>query len=201
MNYSDLQSSVANWLNRDDLTSVIPDFIMLAESEIQRILRIRQMLRNAETATDQEAVLLPSDFLELRHVTLQNQNTPLKLASLAEIDLIRKNTGRAGEPTHVAVFNNKFELAPVPDQSYELEIVYFQLIPALSTTNTSNWLLAAYPDIYLFGALSKAAPFIGEDERISVWKQEFLGGIQQLNQADERALQKGMRKSLAFRAL
>lgn len=201
MNYSDLQSSIANWLNRDDLTSVIPDFIMLAESEIQRILRIRQMLRNAETATDQEAVLLPSDFLELRHVTLQNENTPLKLASLAEIDLIRKNTGRAGEPTHVAVFNNKFELAPVPDQSYELEIVYFQQIPALSTTNTSNWLLAAYPDIYLFGALSKAAPFIGEDERIPVWKQEFLGGIQQLNQADERALQKGMRKSLAFRAL
>lgn len=201
MDYSSLQTSIANWLNRDDITSVIPDFISLTESELQRMLRVRQMLRNADTTTDQEAILLPSDFLELRHITLTDQNYPLALASLAEIDLIRKNMGRTAQPTHVAVFKSKFELAPSPEKEYKLEIVYYQQIPALSSETTTNWLLSEYPDIYLFGALSKASAFIGEDERTGIWKNDFLSAVNQLQEADRMALQKGMRKSLAFRAI
>jgi hypothetical protein len=34
--YTDLKTSIASWLNRDDLTSVIPDFISLAEAGINR---------------------------------------------------------------------------------------------------------------------------------------------------------------------
>jgi hypothetical protein len=159
------------------------------------------MLRNADTTTDQEAILLPTDFLELRHITLTDQNYPLALASLAEIDLIRKNMGRTAQPTHVAVFKSKFELAPSPEKEYKLEIVYYQQIPALSSETTTNWLLSEYPDIYLFGALSKASAFIGEDERTGIWKNDFLSAVNQLQEADRMALQKGMRKSLAFRAI
>ena len=39
--YTELKASVADWLNRTDLTSVIPDFIALAEAQIERTLRTR----------------------------------------------------------------------------------------------------------------------------------------------------------------
>ena len=41
--YSTLQTAVANWLDRDDLTARIPEFIALAETRINRALRIRAM--------------------------------------------------------------------------------------------------------------------------------------------------------------
>lgn len=49
--YSDLQSAVASYLARSDLTSQIPDFIRLAEIRLRRELRIRQMLRSVTTTT------------------------------------------------------------------------------------------------------------------------------------------------------
>ena len=41
-NYADLTASVANWLNRTDLTAIIPDFVAMAESDISRDLRLRK---------------------------------------------------------------------------------------------------------------------------------------------------------------
>ena len=199
MDYASLQTSIANWLNRDDLTTKIPEFITMAEAEFNRVIRARQMLRNAQTSTSVVSVQLPTDFLELRHVALTTENKPLRHATLAELDDIRRNTGLPGEPTHVAVYNTKLELAPVPDGTYTLEIVYYQTIPALSTSNTSNWLTAEYPDIYLYGALTKGAPYVGEDP--TPWREEYQNAVQQLNAVSERAERKGRRKSLAFQAI
>ena len=41
-NYTELKSSLADWLNRSDLTTVIPDFITLAESQFNREIRNRK---------------------------------------------------------------------------------------------------------------------------------------------------------------
>jgi len=35
--YTELKSSLADWLNRSDLTSVIPDFISLAEAQMEYV--------------------------------------------------------------------------------------------------------------------------------------------------------------------
>ena len=44
-NYTELKASIADFLNRDDLTSVIPDFITLAESQINRDIRHMKVKR------------------------------------------------------------------------------------------------------------------------------------------------------------
>jgi hypothetical protein len=82
--YSDLQTSIANYLARSDLTSIIPDFITLAENRLRRELRIRQMLKSVTTSTvsGDATVELPSDFLEIRDfVVMTNPIQPLSYSS------------------------------------------------------------------------------------------------------------------------
>ena len=47
--YAELQTAVANWLDRDDLTDRIPEFIALAEAKMNRVLRI-SLMENVSTA-------------------------------------------------------------------------------------------------------------------------------------------------------
>jgi len=67
-NYSELNTAVANWLNRDDLTDRIPEFIVLAEARFNRVLRIRAMegLYTANTVKDQRNYNLPTNYLQMR---------------------------------------------------------------------------------------------------------------------------------------
>jgi hypothetical protein len=68
--YSELKTSIANYLNRDDLTSVIPDFITLTENRLDRELRVRANMVRATTTTTSGTPFynLPTDLIELRSV-------------------------------------------------------------------------------------------------------------------------------------
>jgi hypothetical protein len=74
--YTDLKTSVANYLERDDLTAVIPDFITLTENRLNRDLRVRVNLVRATTSTTAgtEFYDLPSDLIELRNITYNTTN-------------------------------------------------------------------------------------------------------------------------------
>ena len=49
--YTELQTAVANWLDRDDLTARIPEFIALTEARFNRLLRVRSMETEADQVT------------------------------------------------------------------------------------------------------------------------------------------------------
>jgi hypothetical protein len=77
--YAELKSSVADWLNRSDLTTAIPDFISLAEAQMERKLRTRQMISRASATISTEYSALPDDFLEVKSLKLQTSPvTPLQ---------------------------------------------------------------------------------------------------------------------------
>ncbi len=73
--YSDLQSLVANYLARDDLSTQIVDFIQLGEVRMRRDLRLRQMLTSTDLTINATDVSIPSDFLELRELHIES--TPI----------------------------------------------------------------------------------------------------------------------------
>lgn len=189
--YSELKSAVADFLNRDDLTSAIPTFIALAESQINRDIRHWRMESRSAITLNSEYVTLPNGWVET--ISLNAGNTkPIKLASREAIaDKRIKSEDTAGVPQFYAHVAGKIELYPTPDESYSGEILYYGKIDALSDSNTSNWLLADSPDIYLYGALIHSAPYLQEDERSTIWAQLYGVAVQKINISSEASRMSG----------
>ena len=185
--YSDLQTSIANYLARSDLTSIIPDFITLAENRLRRELRIRQMLKSVTTATvaSDATVELPSDFLEVRDFVVQtNPLTPLSYSSPSSLS----NDPRAsqvGVPRSYTILANDFLLSPVPDGVYTARLLYYAAPAYLSGANTSNVFLNVAPDGLLYGALVEAEPYLMNDARINTWGSMYDRAISSLIKSDE----------------
>ena len=196
-NYTDLKASVADFLNRSDLTSVIPDFVTLAEAEFNRTLRVREMSVRTQGPIDSQYVKLPDDFLGMRNIELMTDPvTPLEYKNLQNLDIHRRND-KTGKPLYYSIVQNNIEFAPVPDGTYTLEIVYYQKVPALSTSST-NWLLTDHPDAYLYGTLQHSAPYLQHDERVGVWAGKFQQVIEQITTSDEKAKFSGSTPSISF---
>ncbi len=188
--YDGLQAAIADFLNRDDLSTQIPGFIALCEARIARNVR-RKTIRNDAFAVATEVVALPSDCQELRSL-LPLTGTPtrdkaIKIVTPAMLADERMQTaGLQGTPIMAAIVDGNLIFAPPPDQTYTHRIIYFQKNVPLSGSDESNAILLEAPDIYLYGSLLAAAPFLEHDERIPVWTDLFNTAVSELNDARER---------------
>ena len=185
--YSDLKTTVANYLGRSDLTAQIPDFIRLAETRMARDLRTRQMLKSATaTMTGADArVALPTDFMEVRDLyILGNPRMPVTYLSPSAFtrDARADETGR---PFYYTVLASEFLFAPVPDTSYTLQILYYAKPVVLSDSNASNVFLANYYDALLYGSLAEAEPYLVNDARLQTWISLYDRAINNINESDE----------------
>tara|TARA_B100000795_G_scaffold238305_1_gene199335 strand:- start:23 stop:643 length:621 start_codon:yes stop_codon:yes gene_type:complete len=191
--YTELKASIANFLNRDDLTATIPDFISLAESSINNEIRHWRMEKRAETTVDSQFTGIPSDWLStIRFHLVTNGTTSLNFMSLATMQSSRAaRNDSTGTPTNYSLNSSQFEVFPSPDGAYSAILMYYEKIPTLSSSNATNWLLTQYPDIYLYGALLHSAPYLKEDERANVWAALYSAGVARVNSASSRSTASG----------
>jgi hypothetical protein len=68
--FAGLKTTIADYLNRDDLTAIIPTFITLAEAKLNRKLRVRQMLKRATASVDSQYFAYPADWLQAKEFQL-----------------------------------------------------------------------------------------------------------------------------------
>ena len=191
--YTELKASVADWLNRSDLTAAIPDFISLAEAQIERTLRTRQMIVRANASFNVEFGATPADFLEVRSFKLSGTNppTPLSFMTIDALDAESTKFTASGRPKFFGVVGGQFRLVPTPDTNYATELTYYAKLSKLSASVATNFILSASPDIYLYGALLQAAPYLQDDNRISVWATLYERALNDLQTADDRASTSG----------
>jgi len=191
--YAELKTSIGDWLNRSDLSATIPDFISLAEAQIERTLRTRQMIVRANASFDSEYGTVPADFLETKSLKLTSTNPikPLEFLTMDDMDQARSQYTASGKPRFFTVVGNQFRIAPTPDSTYTAELIYFAKLTKLSNSVASNWLLASSPDIYLYGALLQAAPYLQDDARIQTWATLYERALNDLRTADDRASTSG----------
>ena len=188
--YSTLQTTVGDWLNRSDLTTVIPDFITLAEAQFNRTLRHRKMVERATATLDTEYSAMPADWLEsIRYQINTNPITVMEFVSPDQAALLKGAYSTSGKPIFYSQIGQQFQVIPAPDSgsAYTGELTYYAKIPALSAGNTSNWLLVDSPDIYLYGALLQSAPYLQDDQRLSTWAAIYQRLIEDLKVSDERS--------------
>lgn len=185
--YSDLKTTVANYLGRSDLTTQIPDFIRLAETRLARELRTRQMLKSATASmTGGDArVAVPTDFMEVRDLYIQG-NPRVPVTYLAPSAFTRDaRADESGKPVYYTVLASEFMFAPIPDGTYTLQILYYAKPTVLSDSNTSNVFLANYPDALLYGALAEAEPYLINDARVQMWISLYDRAVNNINESDE----------------
>ena len=203
-NFTGLKASIADFLNRDDLTSVIPDFVALAEAQINRDVRHWKMEARSSGQQDpaDEYMQIPADWVETIRLHLTGTGTSVvNLVSRdAMADKRAAQENAAGTPRMYTHANGQFQLFPTPDATTNFELLYYQKIPSL-ITNTDNWLLLEAPDVYLYGALLHSAPYLAEDARLAVWAQLYSAAIQRLNQTSEDAMFSGSGLTLKVRGL
>jgi len=197
-NYSDLKTTVANYLARNDLTTQIPDFIRLAEIRMRRELRIRQMLKSVTTSTTNgdSTVQLPADFLEVRDMIITgNPARPLSYSSPSAFSRNARTT-ILGYPSDYTILASEFQLAPIPDSNYTVKLLYFAAPTLLSDSNSSNEFLANVPDMLLYASLIEAEPYLMNDARLGTWVSMYERASASVTKSDEGGQYSGVPLSI-----
>lgn len=187
--FTELKASIADWLNRSDLTSVIPDFVKLAEQDIERDLR-SEVTRAALSLTS-GAVSLPAGLGELRSVRLNDgvYQGNIELVTPEHLADYRVAYGTStGIPKWASVVDGTLLLVPTPDTTRTAEIVYFDVLsPLVATTNETNAVLTAAPDLYLYGSLFHACVYLQHDERAALFHDKYQEAVDKENLKRENA--------------
>lgn len=186
VDYSTLKTAVADWLNRTDLTAVIPTMVMLAERRFRRQLRIKDQIQRATKPVAQEYTSLPSDWLAAQQLTVISENPPRAL-DYRTPDSAHRDSQIPGPPVRVSIVGHTLRLIPPPASVVELELLYYKDIPALSDAEPTNWLIELHPDLYLFGTLRMSAPYLRDDERLPLWEAEYQMVLGELKAEEEQA--------------
>ena len=152
--YTSLQSDIATWARRSDLTALIPSFIALAENEIFRAhvtpLRVREMETEATLTVANLAASLPADYLDARYIKLDNSTR----------DTLYYFPPEKWKPSSYGYFTIVGNEIRLPNGvSNDLKLVYYAKPEPLATTAT-NTILDNYYTAYLEGALKFAFSYV-----------------------------------------
>lgn len=186
LDYDWLRAEVASILHRANLTDQIPKFILLAEKEINRKLRWRlgEVDEPVTLVASERTIALPERFIEQVSLNLTIGGQDNDELTHVMHDQLRINTGTSARPCYWAVNGSNIEFPNPSDANYTLVLRMIKGY-SLATTGTND-LMTEQPGIYLYGACYHAAPWMGSDARIPVWKGMFEEALREMNAADAR---------------
>ncbi len=186
--YGTLKTAMANFLERDDLTNRIPEFISLAEDRIYQTLRIREMETSATITTTaaQQTDALPTRFIGARRLYVDGSpDTILEYKSPVNFWSVYGSQTTAS-PIVFTIEGENFVWGPIPDAAHSIRVLFYQRLAAFSADADTNNLLTKARGLYLYGALLEAAPFLGNDPRVIVWAQFFDDLKERVESSDKR---------------
>lgn len=185
--YANLTTALTtNWPARGDLTSTNSDeFIALAEAMFNMRLRCRQMEAVSSLTPTTNVYTLPTDYIEAKRV-VEVASIRRRLVYMTEDAVDAMYPDRAsGLSSHYTIIGSSLYTYPL--SSNNVELLYYQRIPALSGSNTTNWLLTAYPNLYLHACLAQMGEYIQDMERVAAETNFVERYIDMIQAADTRA--------------
>ena len=187
--YSELQDAVANWLAKGYAAARVQEFITLAEAKLNRRLRIREMETSADLAlvSGTRTVALPTRFVQARRLYLNTDPVRVVRYVSPQNFWTFRGSSETALPEFHTIEGDDIVFGPIPDAAYTGKILYYQAFQALSDSNTSNALLAAHPDVYLYATLCEAFVFKQEPQlyaQCEMMLERALGDIAASDQKD-----------------
>jgi len=179
--YSSLQSEIADWSHRSDLATKIPTFIQLAEAKLSTQIRDRKL---EVTLNDSIAAggtyTLPADYDGIKSLTILSN--PVVVCELIPDHILEayNQNNTSGVPRFYSITNNTVNFNPYPDNIYQIKFVYYQMLPSLSSVNTTNWVLTRFPYAYLYGSLVELGIYTQDESLIATYQSKFEASIEDI---------------------
>ena len=189
--YTELKASIANWLNRSDLTTEISDdFIKLVEADYNSKLRIRKMIESkTDYSITAETVALPTGFLQVRDFYIVSGSSKYSLTYMTPTQMDQTMAGStSGRPLRYTILGDNFRFAPTPDATYTATINYYKAFTPLSGSEPTNYILTTHPGIYLYGSLYHSANFLGgmDPQQVQNWLQMYIAAMERCENNDKQ---------------
>ncbi len=184
--YATLQTAIADYLARDDLTTFIPNFVQNCENKLYRSLNLRNEETALNVAISSGVAAVPSDFKALKFAYYDA--TPVSLLRWVGVEELYNDycdRSETGTPLVISREGSNFAFGPVAADG-TLKGIYYAKPTALRTAST-NWYTSNAPEVLLYGSLLEAAPFIHGDERIPTWSQLYNDAVATLRAENRNA--------------
>ena len=201
--YATLQSDLAAWSAKSNLTTLLPSFIRNAEARIGRAVRTLDMQqRTTLVVPDTGEVALPARFLGFRSVSIQ---VSAGLSNSARIDymapdpfdelLIDSSLIRGvSSDSYYTIEGGNIRVLPAPGSgdTMTLRVSFFQRYEALNgTTNTTHNLIADNYDLYLFASLAELYNYLQDDAQEAKYRQLMSGVVDEIHLQERRKARSG----------
>lgn len=190
LTYDSLNTTVLQYLERNDSAVVasIPTFISLAEFEIAEQVKTLGQLQVAQAnmSAGNPVLQKPARWRKTvsMNIVVNGNREPVLLRKYEYLKSYWPNTNQISIPKFYADMDwDHWYLAPTPDQNYAFEVLYYERISPLSSTNQTNWITQNAPNAMLFGTLLQAMPFLKNDQR-QIFQQKYTEAIQSLKAED-----------------
>lgn len=185
--YSELKTAVASWLDRTDLTSLIPDFITLAEAEIRTDVRC-QAMEYLETGTLSGSTLAhPSRYLEARRFTVGGKVREYVSPEVYALKEDASSTDRVFS----SIGQSLYVLNGASGDAYTL--IYYRHFESFVGDSDTNWLLTNFPGIYLYGACMQAGLYLQDDPITQKFQALYQSAVGRLVSRERAAATSGSR--------
>lgn len=141
---SELITEVSRISGRGDLATYAPMLLGFLEADLNSRLRVADMETTVTLTTDAEAMVdLPDGYLEVISATIGTDKRKLDRHTKAQLD-----AGFCGWRTEGGSFASS-------EADTDHDLTFYQAIPSL-WANSTNWLLARKPEVYLRGLVFEA---------------------------------------------
>jgi len=180
MTYDSLYEDIQSYLERTDQATLdkIPQFIMLAEQILASDLKF---LGNLQVVTSQMVVgeniiAKPARWRKTvsMNVTVDGKRQPVLLRTYEYIREYWPDPAQTDPPKYFCDYDYEHWLiGPTPDVAYNYEVLYYERVQPLDSSNQSNWFTQYAPQALLYGTLLQAMPFLKNDERMPMWQSNY----------------------------
>jgi hypothetical protein len=178
--WTGLKSSLGDWLHRGDQTAIAGDLISLFEAEFNNDVRVRSMETETSITSTSGYLVHPVDWVSWKSIKQTYGGITANLPFVSDEIATEKTLADNSSPAkYASVIGSKTYVYPAQNGSI-YPTVYYAKLAALSASQTSNWLLAKYPNLYLYGCLSQAEAYNLNDPRMPMWKQFYGDGMEKL---------------------
>jgi hypothetical protein len=203
MTYDSLVADISSYLERTDQATLekIPTFIMLAEQVIAAEIKFLGNLTPMQSnyVTGQGVVDKPARWHKTvsMNVTVGGVRQPVFLRKYEYLREYWPNPTQTDSPKFYADYDyTHWLIAPTPDDDYAFEVLYYERIQPLDSSNQTNWFTIYAPQALLYGTLLQAMPFLKNDERIPMWQAQYDKIMQVLKAEDIQRM--GDRQAIAL---